>query len=35
LALTSSKLAAEREVCMGMLARVHRIGALTVVGDKE
>jgi hypothetical protein len=33
LALTSPK-TGEREVCLGMLARVHRIGVLTVVGDK-
>ena len=33
LALTSPK-TGEREVCFGMLARVHRLGALTVVGDK-
>ena len=33
LALTSPKVG-EREVCLSMLARVHRIGALTVVGDK-
>ena len=33
LALTSPKIG-EREVCLGMLARVHRIGALTVVADK-
>jgi hypothetical protein len=31
--LTSPK-TGEREVCLGMLARVHRLGALTVVGDK-
>ncbi len=33
LALTSPKIG-EREVCLGMLARVHRLGTLTVVGDK-
>lgn len=33
LALTSPK-TGEREVCLSMLARVHRLGALTVVGDK-
>jgi hypothetical protein len=33
LALTSPKVG-EREVCLSMLARVHRIGPLTVVGDK-
>jgi hypothetical protein len=33
LVLTSPK-TGEREVCLSMLARVHRIGALTVVGDK-
>jgi hypothetical protein len=33
LALTSPKIG-ERDVCLGMLARVHRLGALTVVGDK-
>jgi hypothetical protein len=33
LALTSPK-TGEREVCLGMLGRVHRNGALTVVADK-